>query len=122
MTQTLVVQGALAIPLVDGGATEPVSLAASLGYTQRADYVRTYSGAITNDPVGMGTLAGPGAKGVIVQVTSGSCTIAFQSSSNEVWPLGPGGYFLWINPSTPFPTSAFITTTGPAAVLFIAVG
>lgn len=122
MSQTLTVQGALSIPLVDGGTVAPVALTASLGYTSRADFMRSYSGTISNDPVDFGTLASPGAKGIIVLVTSGSCTIAFQSTSGQAWPLAPGGYFLWINPSSPFPTSAFITTTGPAAVLFIAVG
>lgn len=122
MTQTLTVQGALSLPLVDGGTVAPVSLIASLIYTSRADFVKSYVGAISNDPVSLGTLTGPGAKGVIVLVTAGSCTIAFQSNSNEPWPLSVGAYFLWINPSTPFVTSAFITTTGPASVLFIAVG
>jgi hypothetical protein len=122
MSQALTVAGALSLPLVDGGAVAPITLAATLGYTSRADFVRNYTGTVVNDAVNFGTLASPGAKGVIVLVTSGSCTIAFQATTNEAWPLAPGGYFLWINPSTPLPTSAFITTTGPAAVIFIAVG
>ena len=91
-------------------------------FTGRADFVRAYAGAVTNDPVDLGTLASPGAKGVLVKVQSGSCTVAFQSTSGQAWPLAVGGYFLWLNPSAAFPTSAFITTTGPASVVFIAVG
>ena len=36
--------------------------------------------------------------------------------------LAPGGYFLWINTAQAFPNAAFITTTGAASVVFIAVG
>jgi hypothetical protein len=122
MTQALAVQGSLAIPLVDGGTVAAISLAASLGFTARADFQRSYTGAISNDPVNFGTLASPGAKGVFVYVGSGSCTISWQSDADAAWPLAVGGYFLWVNPQTPFPTSAFITTTGPCNVVFLAVG
>jgi len=122
MTQTLTVAGAVSLPLVDGTNVAPVPLTASMVFTSRADFSRAYTGVVTNDSVNLGTLTSPGAKGVLVLCTTGSCTVAFQSTANEAWPLAVGGYFLWLNPSTPFPTSAYITTTGPATVIFIAVG
>ena len=122
MAQNLTVAGAAAIPLEDGGATAPINLAATLGFTQRADYARSYAGAVVDDPVSLGTLTVPGAKGIIVKCTAGSCVIKFQTVGMNAWPLAPGGYFIWINTAQAFPTAAFITTTGAAAMVFIAVG
>lgn len=120
--QTLAVAGAASIPLEDGGVVAPVNLTASIPYTSRADFCRAYTGVISDDPVDFGTLDGIGAKGVLVKCTLGSCVIKFVTTGGNPWPLAVGGYFLWINPSTPFPEAAFITTTGPATVVFIAVG
>jgi hypothetical protein len=122
MSQVLTVAGAASLPYIDGGTVAAINLATSLGYTARADFVRNYSGAIAADPVNMGTLATPGAKGVLVVCTQGAATIQFQSTTNEAWPLDPGGYFLWIDTARPFVTAAFITTLAAAAVIFIAVG
>jgi hypothetical protein len=122
VTQTFTVAGAASCPLEDGTGVGTVQLGTSFVFTSRADYSRSYASPVTNDSVNLGTLASPGAKGLLVKCTTGSCTIAFQSSSNEAWPLAVGGYFLWLNPSTGFATSAFITTTGPATIIFIAVG
>jgi len=121
MAQTLTVAGAASCPFVDGGAVAPIPLAAALGFTSRADFQRSYLGAIVDDPVNFGTLAVPGAKGVIVMCTAGSCTIKFNGGL-DAWPLSPGGYFIWINTAQPFPTSALISTTGAAGVFFLAVG
>ena len=121
MAQNLTVAGAAAIPLEDGGTTAPINLATALGFTSRVDFQRSYAGSVTDDPVNFGTLAVPGAKGLIVKCTAGSCTIKFNGGT-DAWPLAPGGYFIWINTAQAFPTAALITTTGAAGVLFIAVG
>jgi hypothetical protein len=121
MAQTLTVAGAASCPFVDGGTVAPIPLATALGFTSRADFQRSYLGAIVDDPVNFGTLAVPGAKGIIVMCTAGSCTIKFNGAA-DAWPLAPGGYFIWINTAQPFPTSALITTTGAAGVFFLAVG
>jgi hypothetical protein len=122
MAQTLTVAGAASLPFEDGTNVAPIQLAASLGFTSRADFVRAYSGAVADDPVDFGTLVAAGAKGVIVKCTAGSCTIKFQNNSSIAWPLAPGGYFIWINTAQAFPNAAFITTTGAASVVFVAVG
>lgn len=122
MAQTMVVTGSVGIPFEDGGTPAPISLAVSVTFTSRADFSRAYAGAVANDPVDLGTLTVPGARGIIVKCNAGSCTVAFQSTSGQAWPLAPGGAFLWANPSAAFPTSAFVTVTGAASVTFIAVG
>lgn len=119
--QTLTVAGAASTPLEDGGGVAPIALAVALGYTARVDFVRAYSGAVTDDVVDFGTLEGSGAKGLIVKCTSGSCTIKFNGGATA-WPLAPGGYFVWVNTSQAFPNAALITTTGAASVLLLAVG
>lgn len=122
MALNLAVAGALSIPLEDGGTVAPIDLTvAGLTFTSRADFVRAYTTTTTDDPVDFGTLTVPGAKGLIVKVKSGNCTIKFNGGATA-WPLAVGGYFLWINPTAPFPTAATISTTGPCSVVFIAVG
>ena len=121
MAQNLTIAGTASIPLEDGGPIAPISLTALLAFTGRADYVRSYAGAVADDAVDFGTLAGSGAKGLLVKCAAGSCTIKFNGST-AAWPLAPGGYFLWVNTAQFFPTSALITTTGAASVVFLAVG
>lgn len=121
MAQTLTVAGAASLPFEDGTNVAPINLAAALGFTSRADFSRAYSGLVTDDVVNFGTLTSPGAKGVIVKCTAGSCTIKFNGAT-DAWPLSPGGYFVWINTAQAFPTAALISTTGAATVVFIAVG
>jgi hypothetical protein len=120
MTQQLKVNGAAALPFEDGTNVAPIDLTAVLTYTSRADFSRSYSGAVTDDPVDFGTLAG-GAKALIIKASSGACTIKFNGDTHA-WPIGVGGYMLWINPATPFPTAALITTLAAASILFIALG
>lgn len=123
MAQTFTVAGAVSIPFIDNTSVAAISLATALGFTSRADFARTYSGLITDDPIDFGTLTVSGAKGVLVVCTAGACTIKFQNSTTgQPWPLSPGGYFLWVNTAQPFPTSAFISTTAAASVVFVAVG
>lgn len=125
MALTLAVSGLIQLPVEDGKASAGIDLTASLPYTQRADFERVYAGVTAADNVDFGTLATGGAKGVIVKVTQGSATIAFKQGATVSpleWPLVPGAYFLYMNPSGAFPTGAQVTTTGPATVKFIAVG
>lgn len=121
MAQSFVVAGSVAIPLVDGSTPAPLSIASTIVFTQRADFQRAYTGAVTDEVVHFDTLAAAGAKGVLVLCPAGSCTIKFNGGL-DAWPIGPGGQFLWSNPSTPFPNAALVSTTGPATVIFIAVG
>lgn len=121
MAQTFTVAGALSLPLEDGTSVGAVSLAASFNFSSRADFSRTYTGVSVDDVVNFGTLTSPGAKGLIVKCTAGSCTVKFNGGS-DAWPLAPGGYFLWVNSAQAFPTAALVTTTGAATVIFIAVG
>lgn len=121
MAQNFVVAGSVSIPLVDGATPSPLSIAATIPFTGRADFQRVYTGAVVDDVVNFGTLAATGAKGVLVLCPAGACTIKFNGGT-DAWPLAPGAHFEWCNPSTPFPTAALITTTGPATVIFLAVG
>lgn len=122
MAQNFTVTGNLQIPLEDAGSPAPVSLAISFPYVPRADFSRKYDGAVTDDPVNLGTLTVGGAKGVMVKCMAGTCTIKFNGGT-DAWPLGAGtGYFLWMNSAQGFLTAALITTTGAATVVFIAVG
>lgn len=122
MAQTLTIAGAASLPLEDGSAVAPVKLDANIPYLTRVANQLTYPGAVTDAAVDLGPLATPGAKGLIVKCTAGSCKVKFQTNTSIAWPLAPGGVFVWVNPSEAFPTAAFITTTGGASVLFIAVG
>jgi hypothetical protein len=102
-----------------------LDLGASLIYTQRADFERVYTGAVADDPVDLGTLNVGGARGILVKVTAGSATIKFVAgvtTGTLEWPLVPGAYMLYVNPSVGFPTGALVTTTAAASVKFIAVG
>lgn len=121
MAQNYSVAGAVSAAFVDGGTPSPISLAATIPYTNRADFQRAYAAAVTDDVVNMDTLAAAGAKGVTVVCLAGSATIKFNGST-AAWPLAPGGHFQWCNPSTPFPTAALISTTGPATIVFVAIG
>lgn len=122
MAQTLTSVGKLSVPLEDGGTVAPIDLGLSFVFTGRADFSRKYDAPVTDDAVNLGTLATPGAKGVLVKCTLGSCTIKFNGGS-DAWPLDVGaGFFLWLNSARGFLTAAAITTTGPATVVFLAVG
>lgn len=122
MAMSLTSAGKLSIPLEDGGPTAPVDLGLTFTIGSRADFSRVYSGPVTADAVNLGTLATAGAKGVLVKCTLGNCTIAFNGGTEE-WPLdASSGFFLWLNSARAFPMTAAITTTGPATVLFLAVG
>lgn len=121
MAEKLLVAGKASLPLEDGGTVAPIDLAVDLTYVGRADFRRDYVAATADDEVDLGTLEAAGAKGVLIKCKSGSCTVKFNGGT-QAWPLAPGGYFLWVNPTTPFPTAAAITTTGAASVIFIAVG
>lgn len=121
MAQNYTVAGAVSAALVDGGTPSPISLAATIPYVNRADFQRAYVAAVTDDIVHLDTLASAGAKGVLVVCLAGAATIKFNGSP-IAWPLAPGGHFSWCNPSTPFPVAALLSTTGPATVVFLAIG
>lgn len=120
MAQKLTVVGKLSAGLEDGGTVAPLDLGVNYTYLNRADFERDYAGAVTDDVVNLGTLAALGAKGVFVKCMSGSCVIKFNGEALAI-PLAPGGFFLWVNPSTPFIDAALITTVGAAHVIFFAV-
>lgn len=121
MAQTLTVAGKLAAGFEDGSTTAPIDLAISFTYLNRVDFERDYAAPVTDEVIDFGTLAAAGAKGVLIKCKAGACTIKFDADT-YAWPLAPGGYFLWHNPSTPMPKTAKISTTGPAHVVFLAVG
>ncbi len=121
MATKLTVAGKASLPLEDGGTVAPIDLALDLTYISDASFTRDYAGAVADDAVNLGTLTGAGAKAILIKCTLGSCTIKFNGGT-QAWPLAPGGYMLWANPATPFPTAAAITTTGAARVIFLAVG
>jgi hypothetical protein len=121
MGQNFKVAGAASLPFEDGTNVAPIDLTVNLPYTGRADFVRSYTGAVTDEVVNLGTLASAGAKGVLIKVLTGACTVKFNGGT-DAWPLAVGGYFIWCNPATPFPTAVLITTLAAAQVLFIAVG
>ncbi|HEX7018739.1 MAG TPA: hypothetical protein VF159_01920 [Gemmatimonadaceae bacterium] len=121
MATKLTVAGKASLPLEDGGTVAPIDLALDLTYTSDAYFIRDYAGAVADEAIDFGTLAVPGAKAIIVKCLTGACTIKFNGDATA-WPLAPGGWMAWSNPSTPFPTAAAITTTGAARVLFLAVG
>jgi hypothetical protein len=119
----MTVAGNFQCPLENTTSTAAVSLAATLTFTSMAEFTRTYSGAISADPVSLGTLSGSGAKAILVKCLSGSVTIEFNSDTATQWPLAAaGGYLLWCNTSQGFITSAAVTTTGAASVVFVALG
>ncbi len=122
MAMSLTSAGKLSIPFEDGGPTAPIDLGLTFTIGGRADFSRVYDASVTDDPVNLGTLAAAGAKGVIVKCSIGSCTIKFNGGL-DAWPLdAAAGFFLWLNSARAFPTAALISTTGPATVLFLAVG
>lgn len=122
MAQNFTIAGNAQIPFEDGPSA-PISLAIAFPFAARADFARKYDSAVTDDNVDLGTLStGGGAKGVIVKCTAGNCTVKFNGGS-DAWPLSAGsGFFMWVNSSQGFLTSALISTTGAANVVFVAVG
>lgn len=121
MAEKFTVAGKASFPLEEGGTVAPIDLGVDLTILNRADFSRNYTGSVTDDLVDFGTLDVAGAKAVLIKCKAGSCTVKFNGGS-QAWPLAVGGYLLWANPSVPFPTAAAITTTGPASIIFIAVG
>lgn len=122
MAQNFTVAGKLSVPLEDTTVAAPIDLGITFPFVSRADFSRKYDGAITDDPVNLGTLATGGAKGVIVKCIAGNCTIKF-NGGDDAWPLSTGGgFFLWVNSAQGFLTNALITTPGAATVIFLAVG
>jgi hypothetical protein len=122
-SQVMSVSGFFSAPLENTTSTAAVALATTLTFTSMAEFTRTYSGAISADPVSLGTLSGPGAKAILVKCLSGSCTIGFNGDTTTQWPIAAGGgYMLWVNGSQGFVTAAAITTTGACSVVFVALG
>lgn len=121
MAQNYTVTGAVSASFIDGAAASPINLGALIPYTQRVDFQRAYSAAVTDDVVHLDTLALTGAKALVVVCLTGAVTLKFNGGT-DAWPIAPGGHFSWCNPSTPFPTAAIINSTGPATVVFLAVG
>ena len=125
MALTLSVIGRLLASVEDLQQPAAVDLGQNFIFTQRADLECVYPGVVTDDVVNLGSLATGGAKLVLVKVTQGSATIKFTvgaTTETIAWPLVPGAYFLYCNPSGGFPTSAKVTTTAAATVKFLAVG
>lgn len=122
MAQTFTVSGTATCPLEDGSAVAPMTLAASLVFTSRSNFVRTYASTVTDDSVNFGTLVTAGAKGLLIKCTAGNCTFKFNAGDTTAWPLAIGGYFLWINTAQGFPKEVLLSTTGAATVVFLAVG
>lgn len=122
MAQNFTIVGKLSVPLEDTTVAAPIDLGITFPFTGRTDFSRKYDGAVTDDPVNLGTLVTGGAKGVIVKCIAGSCTVKFNGGS-DAWPLSAGGgHFSWQNSAQGFLTAALITTTGAATVVFLAVG
>jgi len=122
MAQTFTVSGNAKIPLEDSQATAPIDLGIAFPITARADFSRKYDVAVTDDAVDLGTLDVAGAKVVLVKCIAGNCTIKFNGDT-VAWPLSTaGGPFLWSNSAQGFVTSALISTTGAATIIFLAVG
>ncbi len=125
MALKVVITGTMQVGLEDAKTPGALDLAQDFTITQRADFERVYATAATDDPVDFGTLAVGGAKGVLIKVTLGAATIKFLNgvtTGTLSWPLVPGAYFLYMNPSGGFPTGALVSTPGAASVKFIAVG
>ena len=120
MAQQLVVSGSFAIPLEDGGAVAQVDLKQAFNVTQRADFSRVYDALVTDDVVNLGTLATAGAKGFIIKCKSGSCTVKLNGSTVAI-SLDAGAEIMYVNPVSGWLTTATISTTGPATILFLAV-
>jgi hypothetical protein len=121
MPQDFHVSGKVQLPFEAGQAAAPLDLTACFPFTQKADFDRSYSGAVTDDEVDLGPLAEEGARGLIVKCPIGTATIKF-NGGDVAWPLGPGAYFLFVNPLAGFPKSAAISTIAAATVKFLAVG
>jgi len=121
MPQDFHVSGKVQLPFEAGQTSAPIDLAACFTFSQKADYDRTYLDAVTDDEVDLGPLADAGARGLIVKCPIGTATIKF-NGGDTAWPLGPGAYFLYVNPLGGFPRSASISTIAAASVKFLAVG
>lgn len=125
MAMNVTITGKLQVQLEDGQVPAPIALDVTFPVTQRADFERVYSAAVTDDVVDLGTLAVGGAKVVLIKVTQGAATVKMVvgvTVDNNPIPLNPGAYHLYVNPAAGFPTGAKITTTGAATVKFIALG
>lgn len=121
MAQTLAVTGRVTAPIEDGQASAPADLSFTVNYTQKANDDLVFADAVTDQAVGLGTLATGGAKAFLFKCTLGSCTIKINGSSVGI-PLALGGYLLYANPLAGVLTTLTVTTTGPATLKILAVG
>lgn len=117
----LTVTGKFSAPYEDSGGSGTFDLGALFAFTQREHFEAVYSEATASDAVDFGSLAAGGAKACIVKCTSGQCTVKF-NGEDLAFPLVPGAYFLYVNPSGGFITSAIISTPGAATVKLLALG
>jgi hypothetical protein len=123
MSQQLTISGKFLTPIEDSTVTAAIDMGVVMPYTARADFSRKYDSAVTADPVSLGTLTTAGAKAVLVKCILGTCTITFNGGS-DAWPLAasPAGFLLWCNTTQGYLTSAAVTTSGAATVIFVALG
>ncbi len=121
MTQSVTVVGKFSAPFEDGGGSGTFDLGALFAFTQREHFEAVYTEATTDDPVDFGSLSVGGAKACIVKCTVGACTIKFNGEA-LAFPLVPGAYFLYVNPSGGFLTAALVSTVGSATVKLLALG
>lgn len=118
--QTLAVTGRLTAPLEDGQAAAPMDLGFTINYTQKVCDDLVFASTVTDQAIGLGTLATGGAKAFILKCTLGSCTIKMNGGT-DVITLALGGYLLYANPLAGQLTALTITTTGAATLKILAV-
>lgn len=120
MSEKVTVAGKLGLPLEDGQPNAFMDLAQDFVFTQRINFEGVYDIATVDDVISFGTMATGGAKLVLVKSPSGGCTVKFNADT-LAWPVPPGAYFLYANPSGGFITGMKVTTTGAAKVKILAV-
>lgn len=120
MAKNVVCSGTLALPQEDGGASAPFKLDFNFVYTKKAEFDQSYDGAVTDDPIGLGTMSTGGAKVLLIKSPVGGCTFKVNGGSTA-FPVPVGGEFLYVNPSAGFITDLTISVSGAASVSILAL-
>lgn len=121
MPSTLLVKGTLSLPNDDDPApSAPIVLDTAMQFSQAIEAALNFDAPVTDQVVGLGTMAGAGARALFIKSTVGGCAIKLNDAISGI-PIAAGaGWLMIINPNQGWLTALKVTTTGPAKVRVVA--
>ncbi len=115
MSATYTVTGKASHPVDDDPALPAsIDLGLTLPYGQIIESVLNFDAPVSDQAVGLGTLATAGAKILFIKCLSGGCSV--KTNAGTAIPLAVGGYLHIVNPTSGWLTGLTVTVTGPARI------